>query len=145
MTLRTFIRDNSVPFILFTLLAASGLLALIYAHYRSQMRMKRQIELENTRYRYLSDILKEVTFTYDYGSDVLTLSREGVEIFGTDKSIGQYSRYQGSSGQEEGLPSLYYLLEQRQDVDTEILMVLPNGDTKWHRAVIKSDFRRESG
>ena len=140
VTLRTFIRDNSVPFILFTLLAASGLLALIYAHYRSQMRMKRQIELENTRYRYLSDILKEVTFTYDYGSDVLTLSREGVEIFGTDKSIGQYSRYQGSRGQEEGLPSLYYLLEQRQDVDTEILMVLPNGDTKWHRAVIKVIF-----
>ena len=71
---------------------------------------------------------------------MLTLSREGVEIFGTDKSIGQYSRYQGSSGQEEGLPSLYYLLEQRQDVDTEILMVLPNGDTKWHRAVIKVIF-----
>ena len=137
VTLGTFIRDNSVPFILFTLLAASGLLALIYIHYRSQMRMKRQIELENTRYRYLSDILKEVTFTYDYGSDVLTLSREGVELFGADESIGQYSRYQGNGKQENGLPSLYYLLEQRQDVDAEILMALPDGDAEWYRVVIK--------
>ena len=140
VTLGTFIRDNSVPFILFTLLAASGLLALIYIHYRSQMRMKRQIELENTRYRYLSDILKEVTFTYDYGSDVLTLSREGVELFGADESIGQYSRYQGNGKQENGLPSLYYLLEQRQDVDAEILMALPDGDAEWYRVVIKVIF-----
>ena len=140
VTLGTFIRDNSVPFILFTLLAASGLLALIYIHYRSQMRMKRQIELENTRYRYLSDILKEVTFTYDYGSDVLTLSREGVELFGADENIGQYSRYQGNGKQENGLPSLYYLLEQRQDVDAEILMALPDGDAEWYRVVIKVIF-----
>ena len=140
VTLGTFIRDNSVPFILFTLLAASGLLALIYIHYRSQMRMKRQIELENTRYRYLSDILKEVTFTYDYGSDVLTLSREGVELFGADESIGQYSRYQVNGKQENGLPSLYYLLEQRQDVDAEILMALPDGDAEWYRVVIKVIF-----
>ena len=88
MTLGTFIRDNSVPFILFTLLAASGLLALIYIHYRSQMRMKRQIELENTRYRYLSDILKEVTFTYDYGSDVLTLSRRALNYSARMKASG---------------------------------------------------------
>lgn len=140
VTLGTFIRDNSVPFILFTLLAASGLLALIYIHYRSQMRMKRQIELENTRYRYLSDILKEVTFTYDYGSDVLTLSREGVELFGADESIGQYSQYQVNGKQENGLPSLYYLLEQRQDVDAEILMALPDGDAEWYRVVIKVIF-----
>ena len=140
VTLGTFIRDNSVPFILFTLLAASGLLALIYIHYRSQMRMKRQIELENTRYRYLSDILKEVTLTYDYGSDVLTLSREGVELFGADESIGQYSRYQVNGKQENGLPSLYYLLEQRQDVDAEILMALPDGDAEWYRVVIKVIF-----
>lgn len=140
VTLSTFIRDNSVPVILFTLMAASGLLALIYTYYRSQMRMKKQIELENTRYRYLSDILKEVTFTYDYGHDVLTLSREGVEIFGTDKSIGQYSRYQGSSIQENGLPSLYHLLEQRQDVDAEILMALPDRSAEWYRVVIKVIF-----
>lgn len=140
VTLRTFIRDNSVPFIVFTLLAASGLLALIYTYYRSQMKMKKQIELENTRYRYLSDILKEVTFTYDYGDDVLTLSREGVEIFGTDKSIGQYSRYQGSSIQENSLPSLYHLLEQRRDVDAELLMELPDRGAEWYRVVIKVIF-----
>jgi diguanylate cyclase (GGDEF)-like protein len=140
VTFRTFIRDNSVPFMLFTLLAASGLLTLIYTHYRSQMRMKKQIELENTRYRYLSDILKEVTFTYDYGGDILTLSREGVEIFGTAESIQQYSRYQSSSIEGEGLPSLYHLLEQRQDVDAEILIMLPDRGPEWYRAVIKVIF-----
>ena len=57
------------------------------------------------------------------------------------KASGSIRGIRGSSGQEEGLPSLYYLLEQRQDVDTEILMVpLPDGDPKWHRAVIKVIF-----
>ena len=84
--------------------------------------------------------MKEVTFTYDYGSDVLTLSREGVELFGADESIGQYSRYQVNGKQENGLPSLYYLLEQRQDVDAEILMALPDGDAEWYRVVIKVIF-----
>ena len=57
------------------------------------MKMKKQIELENTRYRYLSDILKEVTFTYDYDKDCLELSQEGIRIFDAQEHIEHYSHY----------------------------------------------------
>ena len=69
--------------------AASVLLMLGYVYYRNQMKMKKQIELENTRYRYLSEIMKEVIFEYDYRSDMLRLTSEAVEIFKVPEVIEQ--------------------------------------------------------
>ena len=114
VTLLSYIRDNTFAFLGGIVFIAALLLALLYKYYRTQMKMKKQIELENTRYRYLSDILKEMTFTYDYERDVLLVSQEGVKIFDADEKIVGYSRYHSKLSTEEKSPSMYELLMEKK-------------------------------
>lgn len=114
VTLLSYIRDNTFAFLGGIVFIAALLLALLYKYYRTQMKMKKQIELENTRYRYLSDILKEMTFTYDYERDVLLVFQEGVKIFDADEKIVGYSRYHSKLSTEEKSPSMYELLMEKK-------------------------------
>lgn len=89
-TFMTYIQENPLKFMMLIVAAASVLLMLGYVYYRNQMKMKKQIELENTRYRYLSEIMKEVIFEYDYRSDMLRLTSEAVEIFKVPEVIEHF-------------------------------------------------------
>ena len=137
ITLKGFIRDNPMVFMGSIIFISCCLLALLYSHYHSQMKMKKQIELENTRYRYLSDILKEVTFTYDYDKDCLELSQEGIRIFDAQEHIEHYSHYYHKVSSDITMPTLLELLEQKKDLDTELQLKPPGAEREWFRIVIK--------
>lgn len=137
VTLRSFIKDNPFIFAGSIALVAVCLLAILYKYLHSQMRMKKQIELENTRYRILSDILKEVTFSYDYGSDRLTLSQEGIRLFATDGHIEHYSQYKTKMNVHGEGPSLKELLMQKKDLNIELLLKPPGTEEEWYRVIIK--------
>lgn len=140
MSWQDFIKDNPLPFVFGIGGVAVILLLMGYAYYRSQMKMKRQLELENTRYNYLSDILKEVTFTYDYDQDVLTLSKEGRRIFGTEEKIYEYSLYHSHIFIDSSRPTLYALLKEGKNADCEILMQAPNQPPQWYLIVLRVIF-----
>lgn len=137
VTLKSFIRDNPMTFMGSVIFISCCMIALLYSHYRSQMKMKKQIELENTRYRYLSDILKEVTFTYDYEKDCLELSQEGIRIFDAQEHIKDYSKYHHKVSTDIAMPALAELLEQKKDLDLELQLTPPGADREWFRIVIK--------
>lgn len=137
VTLQTFVEDNPIAFMGSILFISICLIALLYSHYQSQMKMKKQIELENTRYRYLSDILKEVTFTYDYNKDSLELSQEGIRLFDANAYIEHYSQYSRKDSPNVTMPSLMELLEQKKDLDMEIQVKPSGGELEWFRIVIK--------
>ena len=137
VTFQTFVKDNPMTFIGGVLFIAISLILLLSSHYRSQLKMKKQLELENTRYRYLSDILKEVTFTYDYEKDCLELSQEGIRIFETSGYIEHYSQYHQNTDSDVSLPALMALLEQKKDLDMELQLKFPGAEPEWFRIVIK--------
>ena len=137
VTFQTFVKDNPMTFIGGVLFIAICLILLLSSHYRSQLKMKKQLELENTRYRYLSDILKEVTFTYDYEKDCLELSQEGIRIFETSGYIEHYSQYHQNTDSDVSLPALMALLEQKKDLDMELQLKFPGAEPEWFRIVIK--------
>lgn len=138
VTLESFIKDNPVAFVGSSLLILACILAFFYKYYRSQMQMKKQTELENTRYRYLSDILGEITFTYEYDRDLLIVSQEGVRIFQADEQIENYSSYPSKIRVKDRRFTLSGLLSQKQDMDVEMEMQPPAIESpEWYRVIIK--------
>lgn len=136
-TFRSFVRDNPLTVLGSILMLSLCLLALLYNHYRSRIKMAKELELENTRYRYLSDIMKEVTFTYDYKKDRLTTSAEGIRIFDTAGQIDHYSCYQSKTFVDEGSPTLYELLARKVDLDIEMRLHSLEEGMEWYRVIIK--------
>ena len=102
--------------------------------------MKRQIELKIHVTANLSDILKEVTFTYDLWQPCADPIQEGVELFGADESIGRIHGIRETGKQENG-PFPYYLAGGRGRMWMQRFpMALPDGDAEWYRSSYKSDF-----
>ncbi len=136
---KTFVADNPFSILGGFLFIALILLALFYNYHRVQMKMAKELELENTRYRYLSDIMKEVTFTYDYRKDILFLSQEGIRFFDTDEKITDYSHYLSKVTVDSNTPSLYVYLEPKKDITTEILLKPegPSSVPEWYRVIVK--------
>ncbi len=137
-TLMTYIQDNPLKFMMLIVAAASILLLLGYVYYRNQMKMKKQIELENTRYRYLSEIMKEVIFEYDYKSDMLRLTSEAVEIFKVPEVIEHFSSYQSDIlvADGKGNNPLYDQLMKKVDTDTDVNLIF-HGSSLWYHIYIK--------
>ena len=116
------------------------------------MKMKKQIELENTRYRYLSEIMKEVIFEYDYRSDMLRLTSEAVEIFKVPEVIEHFSSYQSEILVVDGKGNnpLYEQLMKKVDTDADVNLIF-HGSSLWyhiymmgHRLFPQSDVCRTS-
>lgn len=140
-TMMTYIQDNPLRFLALIVAAAAVLLALGYIYYRNQMKMKKQIELENTRYRYLSEIMKEVIFEYDFKSDTLRLTREAVEIFKVPEIIEQFSAYSSDilvAGNNVVNP-LYEQLMKKTDTDADVELNY-QGSFQWYHIYIKIIF-----
>ena len=131
-TFMTYIQENPLKFMMLIVAAASVLLMLGYVYYRNQMKMKKQIELENTRYRYLSEIMKEVIFEYDYRSDMLRLTSEAVEIFKVPEVIEHFSSYQSEILVVDGKGNnpLYEQLMKKVDTDADVNLIF-HGSSLW--------------
>lgn len=132
-TFMTYIQENPLKFMMLIVAAASVLLMLGYVYYRNQMKMKKQIELENTRYRYLSEIMKEVIFEYDYRSDMLRLTSEAVEIFKVPEVIEHFSSYQSEILVVDGKGNnpLYEQLMKKVDTDADVNLIF-HGSSLWY-------------
>ena len=137
-TFMTYIQENPLKFMMLIVAAASVLLMLGYVYYRNQMKMKKQIELENTRYRYLSEIMKEVIFEYDYRSDMLRLTSEAVEIFKVPEVIEHFSSYQSEILVVDGKGNnpLYEQLMKKVDTDADVNLIF-HGSSLWYHIYIK--------
>lgn len=137
-TLMTYIQDNPLQFLTLIVSAAALLLLLGYVYYRNQMRMKKQIELENTRYRYLSEIMKEVIFEYDFTSDTLRLTSEAVEIFQVPEVIEHFSAYKSDIlvADRTGNNPLYEQLMKQVDTDADVQLSM-QGKSLWYHIYIK--------
>lgn len=136
-TFQSFVRDNPFTFLGSIIVITFCVLALLYNYYRNRLKMTKELELENTRYRYLSDIMKEVTFTYDYKKDRLTTSREGTRLFDTAEVIDLYSQYKSKVFVDNSAPSLYELFTRKQDMDVELRAESLESGLEWYRIVIR--------
>lgn len=135
-----FIKENPYVPAVFILIVAVLAVGIIFISYRNKLKMNKIIELENVRYRYLSDMLKEVTFTYDYQEDKLVISKEGMRIFQTPEVIEHYSAYPKTVVSDERHQSLYAIIAEKKDVDVELKLKLPGADAQWYHVVIKVVF-----
>lgn len=100
-----------------------------YFYYR-QSKMKRQIEIENSRYRMLGKITEEIIFEYDYVKDILNLSGKQ-NILSVNHEIKDYSQ----SVKED--KSLLDCIMEKKDTDQEVLLVLASGERRWYHIVMK--------
>lgn len=99
-------------------------------YYRRQLEMKRQIEVENSRYKMLGEITQEIIFEYDYKKNDLKLKGE-THLLVEDLTINQ----EFDSQQKEF--SLFYCLMRKKDTDQDVLLTLVNGEQRWYHIVMK--------
>lgn len=135
--LKMFIKENPLLLILFVITIALSVMGMIYFYYRNKVKMNQKIKIENIRYRSLSDMLHEVTFTYDYQKDQMILSKEGKELFESDDVINEYSHYQSKIIFDGNTISFYKILSEKKEIDQEIKLILPHRSAQWYHVVIK--------
>lgn len=137
-SLLAFMRDNPLMTISFIMVIALFVLAILFFYYKEKLKMNRKLELENTRYRYLSNMMSEITFTYDYGKDMLILSKEGQNLFETSATIERYiETYKSKVIFAQADASLKNLLLKKQDVDEEMEITFPHQEKQWYHLIIK--------
>lgn len=108
------------------------IIAVFSFYYRRQLEMKRQIEVENSRYKMLGQITQEIIFEYDYEKDILDLKGKK-NILSEDSEIDHY----GESVIQKEEYSLFYCLMEKKDTDQDVLLNLSNGEKRWYHIVMK--------
>lgn len=135
--LSQFFKENPLLVALFVFSFCAFIFVVLFLYYKNKIRLGKQLELENTRYRYLSDMMHEVTFTYNYIEDEITLSKEGQDLFETDETIQPFSQYHYKVRVNDGKESIYQLLIQKEDLDEEMKLYFPHQDPKWYHVITK--------
>lgn len=110
------------------------ILFAFYNHYTGQLKMKKQIELENNRYKMLAEISGESIFEYNYAKDLLQISGQALQKGAYD---GVYEHFIESlkKNTEEHIRienTMLPLLEHPQE-QSEVLLLGRNDTLRWHR------------
>lgn len=103
--------------------------------YQRQLKMKRQIEVENSRYKMLGKITQEIIFEYDYEKDVLNLGGKK-SILSDTSEISDYKK-QVSEEYKDDESSLFHCIMEKKDTDHDVFLHLVNGERRWYRIVMK--------
>lgn len=136
-TFMQLIKENPLISFGFIALFLVFVFLILYTYYREKLKMSKKSELENRRYRYLSDMTSEVTFTYDYVEDLMILSKEGQGLFEAEEEIKNYSKYQSKLVIYNEKITLLELLMSKEDIDKQIFLQLPYQEKQWYRLIIK--------
>ena len=118
-----------------TLLIIICIVAVFSYFYHRQLKMKRQIEVENNRYRMLSKITQEIIFEYDYEKDILKLGDKHNFLAETNE-IENYAK-DISSDKKKDESSLFQCIMEMKDTDREVLIQLANKEVRWFHVVMK--------
>lgn len=135
--LSQFFKENPLFVAMFVISFCAFIFIVLFLYYKNKIRLGKQLELENTRYRYLSDMMREVTFTYNYIQDEITLSKEGQILFETDETIQPFSKYHYKVKVNNGKDSIYQLLMRKEDIDEEMKLYFPHQDPQWYHIITK--------
>lgn len=135
--LSQFIKENPYISILFILSICGFVFITLYFFYKNKIKFNRKLELENTRYRYLSDMMQEVTFTYHYDQDEIILSQEGQILFEADEYIKPFSQYHYKVTLGDEKESIYQMLMRKEDIDEEIKLCFPHQGPQWYHVITK--------
>lgn len=103
--------------------------------YHRQSRMKRQIEVENSRYRMLGKITQEIIFEYDYDKDILNLS--GKDNILTDSSEVKDYAVNAVEKYKDDESSLFHCIMEKKDTDRDVMLYLTSGEKRWYHIVMK--------
>lgn len=101
----------------------------IYHHFSGQMKMKKQIEMENNRYKLLSEISGERIFEYDFLNDTL---RVNVDREGTQRIIEHYYEDTKRHHSHELDHTLVPLIEEPRNL-CELQLMMDGKTPRWHR------------
>lgn len=106
-----------------------------YRHYHREMKMKNRIEIENKRYKMLTEITGESIFEYDFEKDILRVSGNGIGIL---KSQGELLHYRAEieNSLTKGIKKENTLLTVIDEIDEEtheVLLREKNGVLRWYR------------
>ena len=135
-----YIISTHLPQTILILLAVIILImAMIFAYYRRQLRMKRAVELEYQRYLSLSMITGEMTFEYHYIKDSMKISGSGV---GKISKLDVIEHFQQAANEQEVnehmvLSILQHYLNKGQDVNEEVLIRMQDGHERWYQLIVK--------
>lgn len=135
--LSQYFKENPLIVALFVLFFCGFIFVVLFFYYKNKLNLGKQLELENKRYRYLSDMMREVTFTYNYIQDEITLSQEGQVLFETDETIRPFSNYHYKVKVNDGKESIYQLLMKKEDIDEEMKLYFPHQEPQWYHIVTK--------
>lgn len=130
-----FISKHPLETFLGIALLAGVAILFFYRHYHSEMVMKNRIEIENKRYKMLTEITGESIFEYDFIEDTLRVSGTGFGILQNQGEIKNYREVIERS-LKEGIKKENTLLAviEQQDKDThEFLLRERNGVLRWYR------------
>lgn len=125
-----YIQQHVVETAIVVIMTIMSIIGCFSYFYHRQSKMKRQIEIENSRYRMLGKITEEVIFEYDYVKDILNLSGKQ-NILSANREIKDYSQ----SVEED--KSLLDCIMEKKDTDQEVLLVLGSGEKRWYHIVMK--------
>lgn len=137
ITWKEFIKAHAFESSVLVLVIIAMILAVLIKHYKDQMKMKGQIEMENQRYKMLAEISGEFIFEYDYAKDLLKVTGGGYEA----SEQLEYEHYltsveekikQGESAEESILPLIKHPQEQ-----SEFQYRRNNGALRWHRIIAR--------
>ncbi len=134
-TLRDYIQQHIIESMVITLLIIICIVAVFSYFYHRQLKMKRQIEVENNRYRMLSKITQEIIFEYDYEKDILKLGDKHNFLAETNE-IENYAK-DISSDKKKDESSLFQCIMEMKDTDREVLIQLANKEVRWFHVVMK--------
>lgn len=122
---------NEITF--FILLFLVVLIFAIYRYYAQQLKMKDQIELENQRYKMLSEISGEMIFEYDYKKDCLRINKT---VPGNQRIIEHYYEDTKQKQKNQLDKTLIPLIDQPQK-QCEMMLLHDHGLPRWHRIIAR--------
>lgn len=103
--------------------------------YQRQSKMKRQIEVENSRYRMLGKITQEIIFEYDYEKDILNLGGKK-SVLSEASEINDYKKHVSEKYKDDE-SSLFHCIMEKKDTDHDVFLYLTNGERRWYHIVMK--------
>ncbi|MGX8833389.1 transporter substrate-binding domain-containing diguanylate cyclase [Amedibacillus sp. YH-ame6] len=136
--LSEFILDHIVAISFIFISLVGMILYIIRSYYKKQLKMKKAVEIEYKRYQLLSDISKEMTFSYDYIHDYLKVSNTGIGKISDNEFIYHFARdTKHGLIQSDILSIIHTYIMKKEDIICEVETCLQQGHKNWYQLSLK--------
>ncbi|MEG0874459.1 MAG: transporter substrate-binding domain-containing protein [Clostridiales bacterium] len=140
MTLRNFIEMHPFGTVIFFIIFTLVIVALFVYFAWFQKRARREVQIENERYKILADMSGEYLFEYDFAADTLKLTEKTAKLLGSDMILHNYFKNHVSIKDENShwIKTVYNNMEKKKSMIAEHQVALANGRKTWLRITIAS-------